>query len=597
MKKCLLFLFTIVSFHLLSAQVKFEARVSRDEIGINENVRIEFYMNFDGDNLTIPNFQSAGFRVISGPSQMVSQSWVNGRSSFNKAYSYTLMPLKKGKLTISIATIEFNGQVFKTQPISIIVGNPVAQQQPQNPYYNNPYYQQQNRIPVNAGKEGVHLVAEISKTNPYLNEPITVVYKIYVSNRSAVSGWKESNKPKYSDFWSQNIDVKNLVIQQGTLNGESYRYAVLRKVVLYPQKSGKLQIEPLTLEVQVEVPTGRVDIFGEYEVKPQTKTVSAGAKTITVKSLPEAGKPAGFSGAVGTFDFQVSPSRTALKSGESLDLNVKVVGTGNLKLFSLPKPEVPSSLEIFDPEHIENVQTPLSGMTGSITDKYTIIPNEKGNFPIKPIQFSYFDLTSNSYKTITSKQFVLNVAQGKESAVALNPNLAEPTIKKSFAFIKQKTNLENIESDDFFGSGLFYTLLFLPFLLIPIVVVFKKQKEAKDADIVGNKTRRANSLAKKYLSEAKKQINNKEPFYVALEKAMHNFLKAKLNIETSEMSKDKITEILLSKNANSETVIEFITLTESCELARYAPSTSTIIHQDYDKAVEIISSLEKQIKL
>ncbi|WP_298116326.1 BatD family protein [Flavobacterium sp.] len=597
MKKYLLFLFTIVSLNLLSAQTKFEARVSRDEIGINENVRIEFYMNFDGDNLEIPNFQASGFRVISGPSQMVSQSWVNGRSSFNKAYSYTLMPLKKGKLVIKNATIEFNGQVYKTQPVTITVGNAVAQQQQQNPYANNPYYQQQQRrVPVNAGKDGVHLVAEISKTNPYVNEPITVIYKIYVSQRSAVGGWNETDKPKYADFWSQNIDVKNLVIQNGMFKGESYRYAVLRKVVLYPQKAGSLQIEPLTLDVQVEVPTGRVDIFGEYETKTQIKRVSAGAKTINVKPLPEAGKPEGFSGAVGKFDFKVTPSRTSLKSGESLDLDLKVVGTGNLKLFSLPKPVVPSSLEMFDPEHTENVQTPLSGMTGSISDKYTIIPNEKGNFPIKTIQFSYFDLTSNSYKTITSQQIVLNVAQGKENAVAVNPNKEEPTVKKSFAFIKQKTNLESIESDDFLGSGLFYGLLFLPFLLIPVLIIFKKRKDTQDADIIGNKTKRANALAKKYLSEAKKQINNKEPFYIALEKAMHNFLKAKLNIETSEMSKDKITEILLSRNANSETVKEFITLTESCELARYAPSSSTIIHQDYDKAVEIISELEKQIK-
>jgi hypothetical protein len=240
-------------------------------------------------------------------------------------------------------------------------------------------------------------------------------------------------------------------------------------------------------------------------------------------------------------------------------------------------------------------------MTGSISDRYTIIPQSKGNFPIKGLEFSYFDLSTGSYKTIASPNIMLNVLDGP-GVVNSNVNSADATSKtvvtpsKSFAFIKQKTELESKESDDFLGSGLFYGLLFLPFLLIPILVIVKKRKDTQDADIIGNKTKRANALAKKYLSEAKKQINNKEPFYIALEKAMHNFLKAKLNIETSEMSKDKITEILLSRNANSETVTEFITLTESCELARYAPSTSTIIHQDYDKAVEIISSLEKQIK-
>lgn len=595
MKKYLLLLFILVVTNSLFAQVKFETRVSRDEIGINENVRIEFYMNVDGDNLGVPNFDSSGFRVIAGPSQMVSQSWVNGRSSFNKAYSFTLMPLKKGRHTIKGATMEFNGQVYKSQPVTITVGNAVQQQQ--NPYNNNPYYQQQQqqRQPLNAGKDGVHLVAEISKTNPYVNEPITVVYKIYVSNRSAVSGWNETNKPKYSDFWSQNIDIKNLSIQQGTFKGESYRYAVHRKTVLYPQKAGNLSIEPLTLEVQVEVPTGRYDVYGNPETALQTKRVSAGAKTINVKALPEAGKPEGFSGAVGKFDFKVNASKTTLKSGESLDLNVQVAGTGNLKLFSLPKPVVPSTLELFDPEHTENVSTPISGMTGSIADKYTIIPNEKGTFVIKPISFSYFDLSSNSYKTITSNQIVLNVAQGKNNAVASNSNKTEASVKKSFAFIKQKTKLENIKSDDFLGSGLFYGLLFLPFLIIPIIVVFKKKKEALDADIVGNRRKKSNALAKKYLSEAKKQIKNKELFYIALEKAMHNFLKAKLNIETSEMSKDNIQELLLSRNATQETVNEFIALTENCEIARYAPSSSVTVQQDFDKGVFIISELEKQI--
>jgi hypothetical protein len=302
---------------------------------------------------------------------------------------------------------------------------------------------------------------------------------------------------------------------------------------------------------------------------------------------------------VDKFNFKVTASRTGLKFGESLDLNVSVSGTGNLKLFSLPKPEVPATLEMYDPEHSENVSTPLTGMTGSISDKYTIIPQSKGNFPIKPMHFTYFDLSSGSYKTITSPEIMLNVLDGpgisNSSPVASGSNKVSVTVNKVFAFIKQKTTLKTIESNDFLGSGIFYSLLILPFLGIPAIILFRKRKEAEDADIAGNKKKKNNALAKKYLSEAQKQINYKEPFYIALEKALHNFLKAKLSIETSDMSKDKISEILLSRNANSESISEFITLIENCELARYAPSTSVTIQQDYDKAVQIISNLEKQI--
>ncbi len=573
----------------LVAQVKFEANVSKNTLGLNERVRIEFSMNEDGDNFVPPNFEASGFRVVGGPSQSISESWVNGRGSFQKTYSYVLLPLKKGNLVIKQAIIEINGQIYKTLPVKITVTNAVNQPNDAN-----------DPATVRADNN-LYLVADISKTNPYVNEPITVVYKLYFSYNIGITNWQELNKPKYKDFWSQNIDVKQLVAEEGMFKGERYRYVVLRKTVLYPQKAGKLVIEPLSLDIDCQVPRGRPNFFGQVQLVDDSKRVSAGSKVIDVKPLPEAGKPANFTGAVGKFNFSVLPSKTTLKNGESLDLDIKVTGIGNLKLFNLPKPVVPSELEMYDPEHSENVSTPLSGMTGSISDRYTIIPQSKGNFPIKGLEFSYFDLSTGSYKTIASPNIMLNVLDGP-GVVNSNVNSADATSKtvatpsKSFAFIKQKTELESIESDDFLGSGLFYGLLFLPFLLIPILIIFKKRKDTQDADVIGNKTKRANALAKKYLSEAKKQINNKEPFYIALEKALHNFLKAKLNIETSEMSKDKITEILLSRNANLETVKEFITLTESCELARYAPSTSTIIHQDYDKAVEIISSLEKQIK-
>jgi len=341
-------------------------------------------------------------------------------------------------------------------------------------------------------------------------------------------------------------------------------------------------------------------MFGRIAYTNANKRVSAGAKTIAVKALPDAGKPADFSGAVGKFDFRVTPSKTNLKNGESLDLVVSVTGKGNMKLFNLPKPVVPNSLEMYDPVHEEKVNTNLAGMSGKIADKYTIIPQFKGNYPIKPMQFSYFDLGSGTYKTITSPEIMINVMDGpsaNDQVVSTTPQNSKNIISGSeqFKYIKLKTDLIAMKENDFLGSNTFYALLFLPFLLLPLIVVFKKKKEAIDSDVFGNRIKMNNRLAKKYLSEAKKQINNKEAFYVALEKAMHNFLKAKLHIETSDMSKTNIQQLLASKNANAQTIIDFINLTENCELARFAQSSSADIQKDFDKAVEIISDLEKQI--
>lgn len=572
----------LITFQGLMAQVQFEARVSKNTLGINERLRIDFIMNVDGDNFEQPAFE--GFRMVAGPSQQISQSWINGRSSFQKIYSYILQPERKGSITIKSSAIEYNGQVYKTSPIKVTVTNAVAQERDPG-----------DRPQGGNGNELLQLVAEVSKTNPYLNEPITVVYKLYF-NYINVTGFKELAKPKYNDFWNQNIDVKQLSVEQGSFQGQQAYYVILKKTILYPQKSGRLTIQPLSLDIGVEMATNRRDMFGQMITTEGNRVVSAGSRTINVRPLPESSKPEGFTGAVGKLNFVVTPSKTKLKSGESLDLIVSAQGTGNMKLFTLPKPVVPNALEMYDPVHDESVSTSLSGMSGRISDKYTIVPQYKGKYAIKPMQFSYFDLSTGSYKTITSKEIMIDVLDGPTLAEE-NPSTAAKSIapQDQFTHIKTRTVLTGIAKNDFYGSNLYLGLLFAPFIIIPLIILVKKRKEAIDSDVTGNRIRMNNKLAKKYLSQAKKHLNNKEPFYIALEKAMHNFLKAKLHIETSEMSKANIRELLLSRNAKEETVQSFIELTENCEFARYAPASSASIQQDYDKAVLIISELEKQI--
>lgn len=572
-----------------TAQVQFEAKVSKTTLGINERLRIDFTMNDDGDNFEPPNFDACGFKVVAGPSQQVSQSWINGRSSFSKTYSYFLIPKSRGTLTIKQASIEIRGQIYKTSPVRITVT--AAVELPKDPNY----------APQVSVNDAIHLVAEVSKNNPYINEPITVVYKLYISYDIGVKSWRELDKPKYNDFWSQNIDIKELRAEDGNYNGEKMRYVVLRKTVLYPQKSGKLMIEPLSLDIDVQLPSNRRNFFGQVLLIDDSKRVSAGARTINVKPLPEAGKPENFNGAVGRFSFNAKPSKTTLNNGESLDLTVSVSGTGNLKLFTLPKPAVPSSLEMYDPVHSENVSTPLSGMTGSISDTYTIIPQFKGDYPIKPLTFSYFDPSVGKYKTISSAPFTIKVLDGpaNASATASNGNEVQKqalTKTAQFKFIKLKTKLVNKTEGDFFGSTGFYSLMISPLLALPLLLLIRRRNKAVAADVVGNKTKNSNKLAKRFLSEAKTAMNDKERFYISLERALHNFLKAKLQIETSEMSKVKIAELLQNKNASIETTSALIRLIESCEFARYAPTSESVINADYETAVDLLNQLEKQIK-
>ena len=586
LKTYILFFILFVS-QLVAAQVEFTAKVSKQKLGINERLRVDFEMNSEGDNFRPPAF--SGFTVVGGPSQSVSHSWVNGKRSFSKTYTYILSPTKRGKFTIKQAAIEIDDEVYKTIPIKVEVT--AAVDKPKNS--NDPSY---------IAEESIHLVAELSNSTPYLNEAVSVKYKLYVSPQVNVSNFDFLDNPKYADFWSQNIDTKQFKFQTGTYKGKQYRTVVLRKSVLHPQKTGKLNIEPLTIDVVVDVPTNRRDFFGGRMYQSVRHKVAAGNRTITVKPFPEAGKPTSFNGAVGDFEFDVTTSKTALKSGESLQAIVKATGKGNLKLFELPKLVVPSSLEVYEPEHKENVRTNLSGMSGMISDVYTIVPQYKGNYPVSKLEFSYFNPKTETYHTVNSLEHVVEVLTGPTNTEAV-ANTNNPVVTKQnvvsknnqFASFHTSTDLIPISQTHFFKSNVFWCLLLLPLLVIPAVLVFVRKRALIANDIQGGKIRKADKLAKKYLSEAKKNLDDKERFYESLHKSLHNYLKAKLQIETSEFSKEKITAIFTENSIDQATTQQFVNLVEACDLARFTPMSSDAMNQDYNLAVNVISAIDKTI--
>lgn len=576
----------ILSYAQNDETVTFEMNLSKDVLGINERLRVDFTMNRDGDNFVPPDFE--GFRVLMGPSQSISSSWVNGVRSFSKTYTYTLAPTARGKFTIKQATIVIKGETYKSLPKEVEVT--AAVERPDG-----------EKTVDDVADESLHLVAEISKTSPYLNEAVTVVYKLYASPSIDVTNFRALDNPKYNNFWSQDIPVTKYDVQNTTFDGKSYRSVILKRVVLYPQKTGELEIEPLSLDVSLQIPTNKRDFFGGRIFAQTNKTVSAGNRKINVKPLPTEGKPADFSGAVGEFQFSVTTSKTHLNASESLQAKVAINGKGNLKLFEIPSLNLPSSLEVYDPEFNESVRTTLSGMEGNVSNSYTVVPTFKGKYPIPSIAFSFFNPKTEKYQTLSSGEIMINVLEGPSSGAAditgpiSNNKQRVVATGDQFVFNKIKPNLTAINNQYFFGSASFFLWWLLPVLLIPLAILFGKKREAIASDVEGNKIKRANKLAKKYLSAAKKALGSKDLFYVALEKALHNYLKAKLKIETSEFSKDKIASLLNEKNVDEATREGFVGLLKNCEMARYSPFSDVQMQQDYNKASEVISQLDKQI--
>ena len=578
-------LISLVTITRLTSQeesVNFEALVSKKSLGLNENLRVDFKMNKDGDNFNPPSFE--GFRVVGGPNQSVSNMFVNGKRTFSKTYSYFLSPLEKGLITVGQATIEINGKIFKTLPVEVNVSESVEiSKDPNDPNY--------------IVNENLHLVAEVSNPKPFLNEGISIVYKLYYSPQINVTNVGEIETPEFENFWSQNIKIPRLQIERGSYNGESYNYVTWKKTVLYPQKTGRLEILPLSLDVSVDVPTNRRDFFGNRIYSQVSKKITAGRRVIQVSELPD-NAPSSFNGAVGDFDIELTTNKTDLNASESLQATIKISGKGNLKLFSPPSIEAPSSLEKYDPEYTENVSTNLAGMNGNISNTYTLVPQFQGKYPISSVDFTFFNTSLKKYETLKTKEIIVNVLEGPtlltekvDPQNSTTPSNILPSINQ-FKFIKTKPNLVNINSSSFINSTYFYIIIFLPFFIIILTVIFFKSKKITDSDLKKYKSISANKLARKYLYEAKKNLDKKDMFYVSLEKAMHNFLKSKLSIETSDYSKERIQDLLKNRNVDDDTQKLFIRLIENCEFARYTPASNVAINKDYENAVKVISELD-----
>ena len=578
-------LILLISIQSVVAQVTFKTAVSKTELGLNERLRIEFSIDKQGgDDFTPPDFKN--FKVLAGPSQSSSFSSINGRTSYKLTYTYVIQPLRKGSFTIPSASVSYNGEIIKSNTVRIVVSDAIEiPEDPDDPRY--------------VAQQNIHLVAEVSDLRPYVGESISVVYKLYVNtNFVNVQNTREVSSPSFNGFWNQNIEVKKWVAQNGNYGGKPHRFVIVRKTVLIPHKAGKLEIEPLEMEITAGIPMGRRDFFGNMLMNDVSFTLTSGKKVINVKQLPAENKPFNFAGAVGDYKFSVTPSKTDLNANESAQIAVELKGQGNLKLVKLPGIETASGLEVYDPEHKESIKTTLRGLTGKIVDQYAVVPQSRGKFKIPGVSFSYFNPKDEKYHSVTTDPIVLNALQGREMSDETVQSNRQTVVSNEgdIRYIHLKSNFVSTQREsDFFGSDLFYFLMILPLLSIPLGIFIGKKKKQRDGDIIGNKRRKADRLARKFLSQARKQLGKKEAFYIALEKALHNYLKAKLHVETSEISKEKIAEILRAKKVDETIIQEFSTVLANCDFARYAPSTDVMMKQEYEKAKEVISKIDKEL--
>ena len=600
----ILFFITTIS---LAQEVSFKAQPSRTSLGENEHLRVDFTMNKEGDNFVPPSFENFG---VTGPTQSISHSWINGTRSFSKTYTYMLQPKRKGKLTIGSASIIIEGKEYKTKPITIevtdAVSNPRGTQTtppPSNPFAGFPFgfdpfgsEEEQPTQVIEPTKDELFMVAEVSEKQVYVNQPITITYRLYIDARFGIAGLENIQEPRYANFWSQQL-LDKIQVTEVMHNGRPFRCVTLKQVLLYPQQAGEQVINPFSSTFVLQLPSNQVDFFGNRSYVTRTRSLQTATTKINVLPLPEEGKPANFSGAVGNFSLSMNFPTRSLNAGETTSGEIIISGKGNFKLFDIPKLAFPPALEVYAPKEEEHLTNSTTGVSGDITHSYTIVPQYKGKFPIPPLNFTFFNPDTQKYETLTSENITIEVLNGQEYKPANNEE-AQGTVSElqgQFQPLKEASELLPTNQPKFFASTAFYLLWLLPLLLIPLVLILWYIYQKRNDDTQENRSRRTSRLAKKYLSAAKKNLTNKEAFYEALERGLHTYLKAKLYIETSELSKDKIQQLLTEKGVAAEPIKDFIQLLSNCEMARYAPYTQTDINNDYQQAATIIALLDKQL--
>ena len=323
-----------------------------------------------------------------------------------------------------------------------------------------------------------------------------------------------------------------------------------------------------------------------------SQIISTGMRRIIVKDLPQLGKPASFSGAVGNFEFDVILNKNSLRATESFQAELKVKGNGNLKLFDLPDILVPNSMELFEPEREELISTNLSGMSGSVSKFFTVIPRFQGNFPIEEVEFSYFDPDTEKYKVLKSPRLTIDVYDGPVISNTNNNNSNIITSNDSFRFIKLNGNLREVKNDVFFQSQFFYALATTPFILLLSFLLFtayKRNKKESSSELIRIEERKIHKM----IDSAKESIGDKILFYDKIEKAIIKSLIVKFSIRMEALNKEKIQQIGQEKGLTKDDVLLIIKLIENCEKAKYSRSSDSIMNKDLESAKKVISSILK----
>lgn len=608
----LIFLFFAV--YNLDAQDNITFRtICKKQVMVGEQFQVSYELNgADGKDFKTPNFNN--FEVIGGPFSNTSSSIqiINGSVSrtSTQTYSFHLRAIKEGNFVIPQATITVDRKVITSDPIDIQVT--ASSNSRSN---NSTYGGSSQQITNETNDRDVFLEATPNKRKVYLGEQILLTYRIFFN--TPIFDLSVSKSPSYSGFWTKDITDNNGTIQQSSIirDGKQYNVGTIQEIVLFPQKTGKLTIDPLDINCKAQIRQQKTrpqgydpfedffdDVFGTSYTNVR-KEIKSQPLTIEVEPLPTTNKPNNFRGAVGQFTFTSKVDKTELKVNEGITLTLTVSGKGNIELLELPKPVFPPDFEVYDPKITSSTKSTAMGISGTKKAEYLIIPRVSGDFTIESSDFAYFDPTVGKYVNIESNTHNIKVEKGDDlsnNGAVYTPGQADiKYLGSDIRHINTSDKKLNITGVMFFMSPIYITIIVIMIVIFTIALIMYKKinKFNNNQTLVRNK--KATKIAKKRLTNAYNHLqnSNQNGFYEELSQAIWGYISDKMNISRSQLSMDTVKEEMLSKNISEDIVNEVLDLLNNCEYARFAPGDSNKKMEElYQKGIDVITKAEKQLK-
>ena len=590
---------------------------TKKQVMVGERFQVVFEANAEGKNFQAPSFN--GFTVLGGPFTSTSSnfSMVNGSMSHTVkcTYTFALQANQEGNFHIGSASLNVKGTKVSSEPFDIKVipddgshaapsGGGASSSQGQS--------QQNTNDPQVSGKD-LFLRVIPSKKSAYVGEQVVLTYKLYT--KVPVSSVSLSRMPSYAGFWTKDISDNSGTLKQSSeyINGIEYTSAEVNKVVIVPQRSGKLTLDPMLLECIAQVRTERNnsrsmdpfdvffnDPFFNRNIVNVKKELTSQTINLEVKNLPENGKPASFAGAVGNYNFRSDIDKTELSTNEAVTITLTVSGTGNVELLQMPTPVFPPDFEVYDPKITTSTDVNSQGLTGTKKAEYLAIPRRAGSFTIPAIEFSYFNPSNESYQTLSSEPYEIQVEKGAGSddgggIFASNQEDIKYLGSDIRHIMTGNAHLKPMHTV-FFGSAAYFVALLVLLALFIILLFVLKKREQLTQDTAANRNRKADKVARGRLKNAYQHLKAKdqEKFYVEMSQALWGYIADKLGIERSKLSMDTVSETMKGKNVPDELTQQFIDTLNSCEFARFAPGSAEEKMDDlYQRGIDVISKAEK----